>query len=241
MSYRPTISVYLEGNIIDIGYYRNWSDKYLFYEAMAIAAFLGDCRTREEYLSRRYGAGDIAYSVSPEVFDSSEDSLKELEECSEMPVLVDLTSRCIYTATHTLPEEELQNRPSILDDLPSYGYREKWEWIPEDSLPPETAEGDDEDLLGTDWLHHWEKKREPVTDLRSVSTRSDFYTMLDNCRIPYGGLDMKEIRNCYLDWTDNGERGLSEDMLHVIRKRIERNGGETESCESARKTIQYRR
>ena len=49
MSDRYTISVYLQGKIADIGYYRNWDEKDLLYEAVATAALYEDCRTVEEY------------------------------------------------------------------------------------------------------------------------------------------------------------------------------------------------
>ena len=55
MSYRPTVSVYINGKIVDNGYYRNWRDKDLFYEAITIAAFFGDCKSREEYYDKMYG------------------------------------------------------------------------------------------------------------------------------------------------------------------------------------------
>lgn len=235
MSYRPTISVYLKGKIIDIGYYRNWMDKGLFFEAMAIAAFLGDCRTRKEYLARRYGVDEISYSVAPETFDSSEKSLKWLEECSEMPVLVDLSAKCIYTATATLPEKRLRQLPSILEDLPSYGYRKVWKQVREITVQ------EDPDFPGGLGLIDFgeELVREPVRDLRQVGPNSDYYTLLNNCRVPYGGMDMRAVRRSYLAWTNGGTRGLSEDMLGVIRRWMERSSHR--ACGSGRKTIQYRR
>ncbi len=57
MSFRPTISVYINGHIVDIGYYRNWDEKSLLYEAVAIAALYEDCRSAEEYLQRKIGQG----------------------------------------------------------------------------------------------------------------------------------------------------------------------------------------
>lgn|GEM_PF-1685287 len=239
MSYRPTISVYLRGKIIDIGYYRNWRDKYLFLEAMAIAAFFGDCRTRREYLNRRYGAGDVCYNVYPEIFDSSEESLKELEGCSEMPVLVDLTAQCIYAAVGALPAEKLAEKPSILDDLPCYGYRTVIKKVPRPEGARRWADGDD--LWPCLLDYDWEKTEEPVTDLRQISTRSDFYALLDNCRIPYGQMCMEEIRRCYVEWTKDGTEGLSEDTLFGIRRSLEREKRKNVDCEGAEKTIYFRR
>jgi|GEM_PF-6446887 len=56
MSYRPTIAVYINGRIADLGYYKNWSDRSLFYEAAAIYALYHDCNSVQEYRSRKFGA-----------------------------------------------------------------------------------------------------------------------------------------------------------------------------------------
>ncbi len=97
MSYRPTISVYINDRIVDCGYYQNWYDKDLFYEAVAIAAFFGNCSSREEYYDRMFCTQKVFHVLEPEVFEATEENLRWFEEASEFPVIVDLTEKCIYT------------------------------------------------------------------------------------------------------------------------------------------------
>ena len=96
MSYRPTISVYIDGHIADIGYYRNWDDTDLFFEAVAIAALFHDCKSVSEYNEKKFGQQKVYYIVSPETFENTEENLKFFEEHSECPILVDLTAKSIY-------------------------------------------------------------------------------------------------------------------------------------------------
>ena len=70
MSDRYTISAYLQGKIADIGYYRNWDEKDLLYEAVATAALYEDCRTVEEYRQKRFGRQNIQYIVDPELIEN---------------------------------------------------------------------------------------------------------------------------------------------------------------------------
>ena len=79
MSYRPTISVYINGHIADIGYYRNWDDKDLFYEAFAIAALFYKCKSIPEYNAKKFGRQKVYYSVEPEIFENTEGNLKFFE------------------------------------------------------------------------------------------------------------------------------------------------------------------
>ncbi|MBQ3389715.1 MAG: hypothetical protein IJG57_01400 [Firmicutes bacterium] len=122
MSFRPTISVYAQGRIADIGYYRNWSEKSLLYEAVAIAALYRDCRTVEEYRQKRFGTQHVSYIVEPETFENTEENLKWLEECSEWPILVDLTARCIYLGIEAKSREELEKIPEFDEEV--IGYRQ---------------------------------------------------------------------------------------------------------------------
>lgn len=126
MSFRPTIAVYIGGRIADIMYCRNWYEEHLLYEAAAIAVRYDGCRTKEEYLLRRYGTEHISYSVYPEVFSNSEEDLKALESCSELPVVVDLTARQIYTSYGALSEAQLAAVPSAADAADEYGCPIRW-------------------------------------------------------------------------------------------------------------------
>ena len=52
MSFRPTISIYLNKHIIDCGYYRNWSEEGLMEECCLLAQALDGCKTRQEVMER---------------------------------------------------------------------------------------------------------------------------------------------------------------------------------------------
>ena len=84
MAYRPTISVYIDGQIADLGYYRNWQDENLFYEALAMAAVFHDCKTIQAYRDRRYGTQKMYYLLDPVQIENTQENLKELEACSHV-------------------------------------------------------------------------------------------------------------------------------------------------------------
>ena len=126
MSFRPTIAVYIDGHIIDIQYCRNWFPEHLLYEAARLAALYGDCRSADEYLDSRYGCRELVYDVDPVTFRNTEEDLKFLESCSELPVIVDLTAQQIYCGFRALSSEELAAVPSALEAEDEYGYPIKW-------------------------------------------------------------------------------------------------------------------
>lgn len=127
MSFRPTISIYLDGHIIDCGYYRNWSERDLASECVRLVRLLDGCGTRHdvmERLGRTGGTEDwesgaehrfymsFPYDGEEKRHDSllverlcplslpasyceDEDLLWEIEGASELPIAIDLTSRCI--------------------------------------------------------------------------------------------------------------------------------------------------
>lgn len=94
MSYRPTISVYVNGKIADIGYYRNWDNWSIFVECLTISTLFHDCKSVEEYRERVYGTQKIGIIISPEIWDNTDENLKTLEWHSEDPFIVDLTHKC---------------------------------------------------------------------------------------------------------------------------------------------------
>ena len=113
MSFRPTITVYVNGQIADFGYYRNWEAEDLFFEALAIALLYRNCRSISSYRRRKFGGQKIYYFIEPKVFENTEENLKELESYSEWPILVDLTAKCIYVSYNALTTQELSELPSI--------------------------------------------------------------------------------------------------------------------------------
>ncbi|MBR5740833.1 MAG: hypothetical protein IKX81_05985 [Firmicutes bacterium] len=115
MSFRPTISVYFNGEMADIGYYRNWREESLILEAVAIAIKCRDMKTAEEYRDRVFGTQTVYYRIDPERWENTPENLKRLESCSEMPLLVDMTARCIYVSYGALPRKIIDRIPEAKD------------------------------------------------------------------------------------------------------------------------------
>ena len=113
MSFRPTIAVYVNGQIADLGYYRDWEVSCLFFEAIAIAAIFHQCKSIEEYRDKKFGAQKIYYSLDPEIIENTQEELSEMESWSEYPLLIDLSAGYIYNHVGCLSSEELEKIPSI--------------------------------------------------------------------------------------------------------------------------------
>lgn len=113
MSFRPTIAVYIGGQIADLGYYRNWDISDLFFEAIAIAAIFHECKSVEEYRDNKFGAQKIYYSLAPEKIENTQENLSEMEGWSEYPILIDLSAGYIYNHVGCLSPEELRELPSV--------------------------------------------------------------------------------------------------------------------------------
>ncbi len=111
MSFRPTIAVYYNGKIADIGYYRNWDEMDLLGEAMAIAVAARECGTLEEYRDKVFGRQTVCYSISPESWENTPGNLKRLEKCSEMPIVVDMTARAVYVSCGAVSKKRLRKIP----------------------------------------------------------------------------------------------------------------------------------
>ena len=115
MSFRPTISVYYNGEIADIGYYRNWREEALLAEAMGIALAFRDCGTLREFREKAFGGQTVYYSIDPELWENTPENLHELENCSELPMVVDMTAGCIYVSYGALFKAELGEVPEAKD------------------------------------------------------------------------------------------------------------------------------
>ena len=211
MSYRPTISLYIKRHIADIGYYRNWDDKSLLYEAVTIAMLYGNCKSIEEYRDMRYGHQSVSIQIEPEVWESTEENLLELERCSEFPVIVDVTAKCIYVSdTGALTWKQLSERPSILENRGNYGFHR---------LMRKAAEYDSLCWSTPDKRPFYEWADEPVV-FRRISERSDFGTMMRYCRIPFGHINPEEFIGIISEWKDAGYH-LSKDIMNQIKSREE--------------------
>lgn len=204
MSDRYTISVYVDGRIADIGYYRNWDARSLFFEAVALGLLFGDCVSREEYLVKRYGTESVAYSVEPEVYENTEANLKWLEECSEWPYIVDLTLKQIYPGRRAKTAKELDKLPSALklDNVVRRRLRERGVW-------------------------GWEGQRRVLKDIvyaleiirtpKYAAPGMDYSVFLDHCRIPFGLFDRARVMDAL--------RGLGDALSNEVRELLERERG----------------
>ena len=211
MSFRPTISVYLNGRIIDYGYYRNWRTKYLFYEAAALASFFGDCRTREEYFNRRYGTQRVLYVFEPESFESTEENLMWFEENSEFPIIVDLTEKCIYVrdTEQLLSAQDVQERIALAESNHMLCQKEV--------LTPIDAEQEDD---GEPWRPGSLFRRRytyidvPITQISIFSPDEDFSSIL-NRGLSFAQWDMRVIKALFLE-CDPAESLLSSELQKRI-------------------------
>lgn len=214
MSYRPTISVYVDGHIADIGYYRNWDDTDLFFEAVAIAALFSGCKSVREYNEKKFGRQKVFYSLEPEEFENTEDNLQFFESCSEWPILVDLTAKCIYISEGAKEEEELNAIPSSLDSHENYGYRK---------MHRRTGLSRVEALLaGVPYKYNptaFEVYEEPIPAVASISVQNVGYFM-SHCWIPLSQVDMEEVLGMYLKY-DELQKHLSTTMLDLLQKEKE--------------------
>ena len=140
MSERPTISVYLDDHIADVGYYRNWSGIELLWECCDLAERLDGSRTYQEVQERLGKLSEDSGSpacpeLSPEFNPPEEDAkltqmlaplarsgghhpdeelMLELESNSEFPIVIDLDRRCFYYG----------ERGFRADDIETVGWRE---------------------------------------------------------------------------------------------------------------------
>lgn len=102
MTYRPAIGVYLNGEMIDIRIYEEWSAQQLIMEAVSIVAFLSGCKSFEEYHYKRYGTVLRGLEI-----DLHRKINKETRGMIDRLIIADLTLKNIYCHWHPLSEKEL--------------------------------------------------------------------------------------------------------------------------------------
>lgn len=214
MSYRPTISVYNNGHIADIGYYRNWDDKDLFYEAFAIAALFYKCKSIPEYNAKKFGRQKVYYSVEPEIFENTEENLKFFESHSERPILVDLTAKCIYISEGTKEKSELLAIPSALEHHKNYGFRK---------VRRRTGMSYTDCLLaGIPYTYDptaYEEYEEEIPAVNRITVRN-VDQVLVHCRIPFDHVDMDGLLNMFLEYEEL-QSHLSTTILELLQKEKE--------------------
>lgn len=212
MSYRPTISVYINGKIVDNGYYRNWRNKDLFYEAVAIAAFFGDCKSRHEYYERMYGTQKVYHVFEPEAFEATEENLKWFEEVSEFPVIVDFTNKCIYASYNgVLSEKELKEKPYVTDKRRIICNKEVWK-----KIRPEKGDFFDYIINGGFYDSGYRYVEKAIQRISKDSPDEDFVAILKNCKISFAHWDMEAIRNIIIEW-DKAVYHMSKNLLDRIK------------------------
>lgn len=128
MAFRPTIAVVINNEIADIGYYRNWMTEDLFIEAMGLAVIYRDCRTVEAFREKVFGTQKVSYIVEPEVFENTQENLRWLEDCSEMPITVDLSRGAIYEGRSGVEDELISAKPDIDEMLIPASPDEEFYW-----------------------------------------------------------------------------------------------------------------
>ena len=128
MAFRPTIAVIADNEIADIGYYRNWQMEDLFIEALGIAVTYSDLKTVEGFRNRAFGTQNIGYVIEPEVLENTQENLEWMMECSEFPIIVDLTRRAIYCGYGCLTDVRYDGIPDMVDSLWKFGRGEDFYW-----------------------------------------------------------------------------------------------------------------
>lgn len=211
MSYRPTISVYINGHIADIVYYKNWDDIDLFFEAVAIAALFHECKSIAQYNDKKFSRQKVYYALEPETFENTEENLAFFESCSEWPILVDLTAKCIYVSEGAKQKEDLFDIPSALEDHDNYGYRKAYR---------RTGMSRVECLIaGIPYIYDptaYEEYQEEIPAVKSISIRNVDRVMA-HCRIPFDHVDMEEVLNMFLEHEELQDH-LSTTAVELLRK-----------------------
>lgn len=211
MSYRPTISVYINGHIADIGYYRNWDDTDLFFEAFAIAALFCKCKSIPEYNLKKFGKQKVFYSLEPETFENTEENLKFFESCSEWPILIDLTAKCIYVSKGAKEKSELLVIPSAFENHKNYGYEKACRRTGLSHVENLIA-----DISYTYDPLAYEVYEEEIPSVDRISVRN-VDRVMEHCRIPFDHVDMDGLLDLFLEHKEL-QSHLSTTVVEMLKK-----------------------
>ena len=85
----------------------------MFFEALALAALFSECKSVREFTFKKYGKEKVYFLLNPVLFENTEKNMKFLESCSECPILIDLTAKCIYRSVGAKTGKRLRRIPSI--------------------------------------------------------------------------------------------------------------------------------
>lgn len=232
MSYRPTISVYVNGKIADIGYYRNWDNWSIFVECLTISTLFHDCKSVEEYRERVYGTQKIGIIISPEIWDNTDENLKTLEWHSEDPFIVDLTHKCIYRNYGVLTKEEIERIPASDEVISFQQYKEQT--LRRRSVFQYTF-STKEERLKEDYEQHINKwYRDYYMKLKhswsiyphQYKQEKYIYPIMGYHRISFDKLDMDEVKELIYE---KYQRHVSSRNLELLEKSMKSRGSSEET------------
>ena len=204
--------MYINRKIVDIGYYRNWRDKDLFYQAIAIAAFYGDCKSKEEYNERMFGTKEIIHVLEPETIESAEENLKWLESLSEFPIIVDLSEKYIYASYDgILSEEALKDKSTVKDDRKNICSKKVWR-----KIRPEKGDYLDHIRNGSFYDNGYGYIDIAIQRICASSPDEDFAAILRKCKISFEEWNIEAIRKIILKW-DAAVYHMSKTLLSSIK------------------------
>ena len=118
-----------------------------------------------------------------------------MQECSEYPLVVDMSNRCFYLADRAMEVGGWNNLPCIAEVLGEVLYYETVRYPREGSTPD-----DFEDFL--DYYDSFECKSVPVKAPEQIGIDTDLSEILFYCRIPFEKVDMDEVRSIFQEWTE---------------------------------------
>ena len=163
-----TISLYIQGVPIDIGYYKHFPYKRLFFEIMALVTLFHECKTPSDYLFKKHGEEFFYDVISREEFAEKININYFLESVAEDALIIDITDRFILGGDDTCPS--IETSPVFNDFI-----RAVDEW-----KTPQCSDNDYADALRNYYipfdvfkparLWGWLKESELWQDLLSVET-----------------------------------------------------------------------
>lgn len=114
MSTRLSVGMYINQECVDAYLYEELEIRELFFQASAFLAVFEGCKSRKEYLERKYTLGEL-----PGMRFYDEESVRAAFELSDYHLIADLDHMCIYRSWHVLD-------PDMLDRIHEAGEPYTW-------------------------------------------------------------------------------------------------------------------
>ena len=112
MSYRCSINIVVNGRYVLSGYYRNWSDENLFYEAVALETLFHGCQNLSAFMKRMEELGMQRKIIGIPAKEFEEDNL-----AMDQSIIVDVSNSWIYSSFHILSMDEILTYPVVGEPL----------------------------------------------------------------------------------------------------------------------------